>query len=59
MYDRIDQEPTLVIGVSLTLSLSYAVSSKLQTAVLAIFLAKGTYFAQVQMVGENYKPTNW
>ena len=52
MYDRIDQEPTLVIGVSLTLSLSYAVSSKLQTAVLAIFLAIGTYFAHVQMVGE-------
>lgn len=52
VYDRIDQKPTFVIVVSLTLSLSYAASSKLQTAVLSIFLAKGTYFAHVQMVGE-------
>ena len=35
MYDRIDQNPTIVIRVTLFLSLIYALSPKLQTAILA------------------------
>lgn len=48
VYDRIDQNPTIVIRINLLLTVNYALSPKLQTENLSEKLSKGTYFALFQ-----------